>query len=354
MVDWDATFEEGSRLYAIVRARHKLRETGASHVEIVKAHPTGYTHLDDAKRSSPSIVGDAIRRVLYRKETGADPPWHEPAVLRRVHRRMSERDDGGEGRGSHLRRLGVAFFEATIAAPFSWFDTLMPSGVTVKASEITFWEAILRYAVSSTVGCYFVAPVKDESDTQGDGTEDGDRMFVMRPSEEKLCFPAFPFAVPQLPSFRDLTGTQGVDTYALSYQAYCAGDGSAMQLTADSLEALGINPRSENPLLPNAAVLRAAEAVDSILNAADAGSDDVSRSQNAGRVLCSIDCNATRTFLRTLSLLRHTSNTCLAAGILLILPLPFGFHSTPFLWHGIGQLFGSFHHGGFTMSLWTR
>ena len=59
-------------------------------------------------------------------------------------------------------------------------------------------------------------------------------------------------------------------------------------LTADSLEALGINPRSENPLLPNAAVLRAAEAVDSILNAADAGSDDVSRSQNAGRVLCSI------------------------------------------------------------------
>jgi len=289
LVDWDATFKEGSRLYAIVRARHKLRETGASHVEIVKAHPTGYTHLDDAKRSSPSIVGDAIRRVLYRKETGADPPWHEPAVLRRVHRRMSERDDGGEGRGSHLRRLGVAFFEATIAAPFSFFDTLMPSGVTVKASEITFWEATLRYLVSSTVGCYFVAPAKDESDTQGeDGTEDGDRMFVMRPSEEKLCFPAFPFAVPQLPSFRDLTGTQGVDQYALNYHDYCAGDGSAMQLTADSLEALGINPRSENPLLPNAAVLRAAEAVDSILNAADAGSPDVPNSMNAGRVLCSI------------------------------------------------------------------
>ena len=75
-------------------------------------------------------------------------------------RRMSERPDGGEGRGSHLRRLGVAFFEATIAAPFRLSDTLMPSGVTVKASEITFWEATLRYLVSSTVGCYFVAPVK--------------------------------------------------------------------------------------------------------------------------------------------------------------------------------------------------
>ena len=51
--------------------------------------------------------------------------------------------------GSHLRRLGFAFFEATVAAPFAFVDTLMPSGVTVKQSEITFWEAILRYLVSS-------------------------------------------------------------------------------------------------------------------------------------------------------------------------------------------------------------
>lgn len=174
-----------------MRARHKLRETGASHAEIVREHPTGYRYLDDAERSSPSVLGDAVRRLLYRKETGADPPWHEPAVLHRVNRRMRERPDGGEGRGSHLRRLGVAFFEATVAAPFAFADTLMPSGVTVKGSEISFWEATLRYIVSSTVGCYFVAPVKTESATQGDGgTQDGDRMFVMRPSEEKLCFPA--------------------------------------------------------------------------------------------------------------------------------------------------------------------
>ena len=190
MVDWDRVFEEGSRLYGIVRARHKLREAGTPHAEIVKQQPTGYHYLDHAHHSSPSIAGDAVRRVLYRKETGADPPWHEPAVLRRVHRRMSERSDGGKGPGSHLRRLGVAFFEATVAAPFAFSDTLMPSGITVQASEISFFEAILRYLVSSTVGCYFVAPAKDQSDTQGDeGTQDGDRMFVMRPSEEKLCFP---------------------------------------------------------------------------------------------------------------------------------------------------------------------
>ncbi len=191
LVDWDRTLEEGSRLYQVLRDRHKLRETGATHSEIVAAHPTGWHHLDDAVRSRPSIVGDAVRRVLYRKETGTAPPWHEPAVLTRVHRRMSERVDGGEGRGSHLRRLAVAFFESTIAAPFAFYDTLMPSGVTAKASEITFWEATLRYIVSSTVGCYFVAPGREESVTQGEeGAEGGDKLFVMRPSEEKLCFPA--------------------------------------------------------------------------------------------------------------------------------------------------------------------
>ncbi len=61
-----------------------------------------------------------------------------------------------------------------------------------------------------------------------------------------------------------------------------------MQVTADSLEALGIDPRSENPLLPNAAILRSAEAVDAILNAASSGSSDVPNRYNAGRILCSI------------------------------------------------------------------
>ena len=320
LVDWDYTIDEGSRLYGIVRNRHKMRETGATHAEIVKKHPTGYQYLDDAHVSSPSILGDALRRVLYRKETGADPPWHESSTLGRVHRRMSERPDRGEGRGNHLRRLGVAFFEATIAAPFAFVDTLMPTGVTVPESEITFWEATLRYIVSSTVGCYFIAPVNTQPDTQGDdGTQDGDRMFVMRPSEEKLCFPAvrtceplrtcaplpppppiphptpapvsraqFPFALPQVPAFREITRTQGVDQYKLNYHDYCHGRGSAMQVTADSLDALGIDVRKDEVLMPSAAILRSAEAVDSILNAASSGSPDVENSMNAGRILCSI------------------------------------------------------------------
>ena len=120
-------------------------------------------------------------------------------------------------------------------------------------------------------------------------------MFVMRPSEEKLCFPAvrtcapscalplplafsrllavpaqFPFALPQLPTFRDITRTQGVDQYTLNYHDYCHGRGSATQVTADSLDALGIDARKDDPadaqLRPSCA---GAEAVDSILNAAE-------------------------------------------------------------------------------------
>lgn len=191
LVNWEDVFAEGSRLYGIVRARHKLREAGTPHAEIVKQQPTGYHYLDDAHHSSPSILGDAVRRVLYRKETGADPPWHHTSIAHRVHRRMSERPDGGKSDGSHLRRLGVAFMESTVAAPFAFVDTLMPSGAEAKQSEITFWEATLRYLISSTVGCYFVAPANEESKTQGDdGTQDGDKLKIMRPSEEKLCFPA--------------------------------------------------------------------------------------------------------------------------------------------------------------------
>lgn len=104
----------------------------------------------------------------------------------------------------------------------------------------------------------------------------------------RACLPAqFPFALPQVPPFREITRTQGVDQYTLNYHDYCHGRGSATQITADSIDALGIDPRSENLLAPSAAILRSAEAVDSILNAATSGSPEVENSMNAGRILCS-------------------------------------------------------------------
>lgn len=102
-----------------------------------------------------------------------------------------------------------------------------------------------------------------------------------------------------MPSFRVATSTEGVDTNSLNYYDYCTGDNSAVQQAADVIDALGIDPRSENIFLPNAAILRTAEAVDSIANVAvtlDGASANVSNTQNTGRILCSIDCNATLTF----------------------------------------------------------
>ena len=199
LVDWPSAVEEGSRLLSVVRARHKMREGGAKHHDIVKQHPTGWSWLDDAAKSHPTILGDAARRVLYRKETGADPPWHHASLRHRVSRRLEDGDAARLARDAEappprfgsVRRLGVAFLESTIAAPFAFYDTLLPSGARVEQSEVTFWEATLRYVISGTVGCYFVAPVNEPSKTQGEGgTEDGDALKIMRPSEEKLCFPA--------------------------------------------------------------------------------------------------------------------------------------------------------------------
>ena len=100
-----------------------------------------------------------------------------------------------------------------------------------------------------------------------------------------------------------MTGTEGVDQYALNYVDYCTGENSAVQQTADVIGALGIDAKSENPFLPNAAILRSAEAVDSVLNAASSGASDVPNSMNAGRILCSIAPNAALTLIGTLLLL---------------------------------------------------
>ena len=298
LVDWPSTVDEGSRLLSIVRARHKMREGGAKHHDIVKTHPTGWSMLDDAARSQPTVFGDSVRRLLYRKETGTDPPWHHKSFTHRVSRRLEDADATHEAHAAEVtppsrfgsvRRLGVAFLESTVAAPFAFYDMLLPSGATVKKSEVTFWEASLRYVISGTVGCYFVAPASDASTTQGaDGAEGGDKLKILRPSEEKLCFPALPFALPPLAPFRQATGTEGVDVYTLNYMDYCAGRGSAMQAVADWLVSWGIDPRDENVFLPNAPMLRSAEAVDAILNAATSGAADVNNEVNAGRILCSI------------------------------------------------------------------
>ena len=72
----------------------------------------------------------------------------------------------------------------------------------------------------------------------------------------------------------------------LRYSEYCAKDG-ALQETARAIDSLGFNASSDNPLLPNAGILRGAEAVDAFLNAAQSGHTTSAR-ESGGRILCSI------------------------------------------------------------------
>lgn len=60
-----------------------------------------------------------------------------------------------------------------------------------------------------------------------------------------------------------------------------------MQTTADVLDGLGFNAPTENPFSPNAAILRTAEAVDSVLNSARSGFAET-RSESGGMILCSM------------------------------------------------------------------
>tara|TARA_B100000925_G_C21886893_1_gene421012 strand:- start:2 stop:295 length:294 start_codon:yes stop_codon:yes gene_type:complete len=60
-----------------------------------------------------------------------------------------------------------------------------------------------------------------------------------------------------------------------------------MQWTARQLDSLGLSARSTDPFLPNAPILRTAEAIDAVANAARSATKD-DPAEAAGLVLCTI------------------------------------------------------------------
>ena len=160
----------------------------------------------------------------------------------------------------------------------------------VPESKENFFKMLLRYLVGGTIGCYAAAPVNEVSSTQGPGSEgrgtDGDALKIFRPTDEKLCFPAIPFLMPYLGTFRVVTQTQDVDLYNLTYAHHCM-DGGAAHAVAREIEAAGFDPRAEDALFPNAPLLRVAEAGDAIANAARSGQAE-GNVASAGLILCSI------------------------------------------------------------------
>jgi len=307
VVDWKSLFAEGNRMAAIERNRQAMRNEGKPWSEIVKAHPTGYSYLD-SDEYEPSILGDGLRRLGHRKEfnTRHDPPWFH--TERRARHRRQLREDSKPQRDqiptSGVRRLAESFLGASIDAPFAFADQVLPSGVTVpKSKNENFFSSMVRWLVFGTVSCYFAKPSDSISDTQlpsdtdsPDVQSDGEALTILRPSGDKLCFPAIPFVFPKMPTFRELTRTVGVDYNAISYRQWCTDEG-AMSFTADQLTSLGFeipNITSANfsvladPSVPlTTGILRTAESIDAVWNAIKSGQapDGVPA---AGYLMCSI------------------------------------------------------------------
>ena len=143
--------------------------------------------------------------------------------------------------GARLRRLAEAVYEGVLAAPFAFTDTLLPTGDTIPKSKQTFWDASVQYFTHSLIGCYFVEPAEEVSDTQSAEADnpgigqDGEEVKVHRPRSEKLCFPAVYLVSPTIPKFREMLGIDSnLKFHTLTYREYCTKSGY-LQSTADFL-----------------------------------------------------------------------------------------------------------------------
>jgi hypothetical protein len=199
-------------VHDIIKKRDAARSHGRKMHEILHDHKTGYRWLDDPSVYRHSVLGDALRRLAQRKENGTDP--HLPVI--HAHRNAS-----------HLRRLSEGIFGASLAAPYALWDTTISSGL-IKVPQATdnVFSAALKYVVYSTVGCYFTKPVENIASSSftdpNDPTKatDGESLKVFRATQEKLCFPAIPVALPPIPKFREWTKSRGLDFSSLTYEEY--------------------------------------------------------------------------------------------------------------------------------------
>ena len=165
-IDWKGWMREGGRVARILRQREERRAAGhVHHADNARLHPTGYWLFDAPDHAQPSALGDVLRRLSWRERHGGEePPWHEARTDLRIRRRLYH--GGAENHVPKdvkadvatdpplLRRLSEAFVEGTLAAPFAFFDTRMPSGQVAPRSKESFWIATARYAVAGTAGTH--------------------------------------------------------------------------------------------------------------------------------------------------------------------------------------------------------
>jgi hypothetical protein len=226
LVHWPSVADEWTRMHDILTQRHVMRMQGRRMHELLRKHPTGYSFFDNHEKFAFSKVGDALRRLWHRRVNGTDAHF--------VNHTRSHSDHAGThtpARHGRLRRLSEGFLGPVVAAPYALFDTVLYGTVSSGAGAVTVPEtgediftAAVRYLVYGTIGCYLTQPTLTPSSTSTENPDDpsegadGETLKVFRPDDSFLCFPAVPFVLPLLPTWREFTKSEGIEYHKLTYE----------------------------------------------------------------------------------------------------------------------------------------
>lgn len=125
------------------------------------------------------------------------------------------------------------------------------------------------------------------SKPEGEGS-DGESLKVLRPDDTRVCFPVIPFIIPTLQTFRQLTGSEGVDFAELRFEEFCI-QGSYQQRAQKFFESLGLDVKSSTATwLGISGFMRGAEAVDSINGFFEVSNMNDPGAQRVGGLICGI------------------------------------------------------------------
>ena len=310
--DWRGLAHETRRLAEADTHRMNWWSEGALG-EMPSEAKTGYPLLD--ARVPPSAVGRFMRLLAHRMQ-GKTPPWEEFGKGRRLdaavaapnpragRRRMESSwvdflptQSAASLHVAHAldirdhrtttRKLAEAFFEGALTAPYVAAAATRTWGTYEESTEVNGFEAVLRYLVYDVALCYLYEDPVGTSDTQIDSengaSQANDGTTVVTHHSDRMCFPAIPISLPDIPTFRSITNTEGVDWNSLEYTGSCHTE--TIQKGMKQLQDLGFEPT--NPFAPFALVLRSAEAVDAIRNFIASGGAATGM-EAAGLLLCGV------------------------------------------------------------------
>jgi len=311
-LDWRGMADEAHRLAAADSAKMRWWSEGA-HGQLPTDASTGHALLD--ARIPPSTIGRSLRIVAHAIVQKV-PEWEERERGRRLDEALAAANPRAVARGGNdelawsellsdhtraallasrllerrdhrtvTRRLSEAFFNGVLAAPYAAYETSTYWG-TYEASSVSYYEAILRYVVFDTALCYLYKSNDGVSDAQMGSSSRGqnnDGTTVRTHHDDRMCFPAIPFLPSRLPTFREATGTEGVDWNALSYDTAC----HAETLHGSKLWLLDKNFDLTSPWQGIALVMRTSEAVDSVRNFVNSGRSDDSM-HAAAMLMCGV------------------------------------------------------------------